>query len=109
MEEVIIMQLTGLILIVVSIPLIYGKIKPNRWYWFRTPATLSDEQIWYKANKQTSIDMCIVWLFMIFTSMFFEKYEQLFIYFPFIILWWIAIMMLRWFLLIDKMKRNKKD
>jgi len=60
MAEIIIIQLTGLVLIAVSIPLIFGKIKPNRWYGFRTPTTLSDEQIWYAANKKTSIDMSIL-------------------------------------------------
>ena len=39
------------IMILISIPLVLRKVKPNRWYGFRTPKTLSDETIWYKANR----------------------------------------------------------
>ncbi len=41
----------GLLIIGISIPLILEKIMPNKWYGFRTPKTLSDEKIWYQANK----------------------------------------------------------
>lgn len=43
--------LIPLVLIPVSIPMILEKIKPNWWYGFRTAKTLSDEKIWYPANK----------------------------------------------------------
>lgn len=43
--------LIPLVLIPVSIPMILEKIKPNWWYGFRTTKTLSDEKIWYPANK----------------------------------------------------------
>lgn len=42
--------LSGLLVVGLSIPMILGKVKPNWWYGFRTPKTLSDERIWYKAN-----------------------------------------------------------
>ena len=41
---------TGLLLAGLSIPLIRRRVKPNRFYGFRTPQTLSDERIWYDAN-----------------------------------------------------------
>jgi len=41
----------GVILVLLSIPLISGKVKKNQWYGFRTKKTLSDDTIWYKANK----------------------------------------------------------
>lgn len=37
--------------ILLSIPLILKKIKPNRVYGVRLKATLSDESIWYRANR----------------------------------------------------------
>jgi uncharacterized membrane protein len=40
----------GLLLIALSAPLIRRRVKPNRWYGFRTAKTLSDERIWYDAN-----------------------------------------------------------
>lgn len=42
--------LVGLLLAAVSAPIIRGRVKPNRWYGFRTPKTLRDERIWYAAN-----------------------------------------------------------
>jgi hypothetical protein len=33
-----------------SIPLILRKVPPNRFYGFRTPATLSSPEIWYPVN-----------------------------------------------------------
>jgi uncharacterized membrane protein len=42
--------LTGLLLIVISIPMIRGKVKPNSWYGFRIRATLDDPDVWYPAN-----------------------------------------------------------
>jgi uncharacterized membrane protein len=40
----------GLLLIVLSVPLIRGKVGPNPWYGFRVRRTLEDPVIWYKAN-----------------------------------------------------------
>ena len=40
----------GLLIVGLSIPLIRRRVKPNRLYGFRTPKTMSSEQIWYKAN-----------------------------------------------------------
>jgi hypothetical protein len=39
------------ILIVLSVPLILGKVPRNRLYGFRTAYTMSSEKIWYRANK----------------------------------------------------------
>lgn len=41
----------GVLIIVLGIPMMQEKIKPNRIYGFRTKKTLSDEKIWYAANK----------------------------------------------------------
>jgi uncharacterized membrane protein len=41
---------SGVLLTVLSIPLILRKIKPNPFYGFRTPFTLSNETYWYEVN-----------------------------------------------------------
>ena len=50
----------GLLWIGISIPLLYEKIGPNQWYGFRTRKTLSDKEIWYKANKYMGKDFVIL-------------------------------------------------
>ncbi len=44
-------MLLGLVLILISIPLVRNAIGPNRFYGFRTRKTRSSPEIWYKANK----------------------------------------------------------
>jgi uncharacterized membrane protein len=34
-----------------SIPLMMGIVPPNRVYGFKTPRTLADKSLWYKANS----------------------------------------------------------
>lgn len=36
--------------VLMAVPLALRKIPPNRWYGFRIPKTLKDENIWYDAN-----------------------------------------------------------
>jgi uncharacterized membrane protein len=43
--------LTGLLFIGIAQPMVRRRIKPNPWYGFRTPKTLSSEDIWYAANE----------------------------------------------------------
>jgi uncharacterized membrane protein len=43
--------LEGLVLMLVSRPMIQRRIRPNRFYGFRTPKTLSSPDIWYPANE----------------------------------------------------------
>ncbi len=45
---------TGLLLVGLSIPLLLRRVKPNGWYGFRVPKTLSDERIWYESNAYTA-------------------------------------------------------
>jgi uncharacterized membrane protein len=42
---------SGLLLILVSLPLLWGKIPPNPLYGFRVRATLENPAIWYPANR----------------------------------------------------------
>lgn len=41
----------ALLMVGLGVPLILGKVERNRWYGFRTPATLSSDEIWYPANR----------------------------------------------------------
>jgi uncharacterized membrane protein len=41
----------SLLLIVLAIPMILGRVKPNGWYGFRIPMTLEQGHIWYPANR----------------------------------------------------------
>ena len=47
----------GVLLVALGIPLAVGRIGPNRWYGFRLPATLRDQQIWYAANARAGRDL----------------------------------------------------
>jgi uncharacterized membrane protein len=40
----------GALLVGLSIPLVRRRVKPNPWYGFRTPRSMSSERIWYEAN-----------------------------------------------------------
>lgn len=51
MNYLIIAYVVPAIVILVSIPMILGKVPPNRLYGFRTPKTLSSPDIWYPANR----------------------------------------------------------
>ena len=42
---------SGLVLAVVSVPLILGRIPPNGWYGFRVRKTMEHPEIWYPVNK----------------------------------------------------------
>lgn len=64
-------------IIVISIPLILEKVKPNGLYGFRTYKTLSDETIWYKANKFLGCSLVFAGLISILLMLLKEYYPQL--------------------------------
>ena len=41
----------GILLIIVSLPLLLEKVKPNPFYSFRVPGTLENPTSWYAVNK----------------------------------------------------------
>src|SRR6058998_2243408 len=49
----------GVLLIAISLPMIYDKIPPNRFYGFRTPRTLSDPNVWYPANRVAGRNLAV--------------------------------------------------
>ena len=40
-----------LLILLLSVPMILGKVPPNGAYGFRTPKTLSSPDVWYPANR----------------------------------------------------------
>ncbi|MCC6994146.1 MAG: SdpI family protein [Deltaproteobacteria bacterium] len=52
----------GLLFILISIPLILGKVGPNNFYGFRTKKTMADRKIWFAANKVMGIDLVVAGL-----------------------------------------------
>lgn len=42
---------SGILLAVLSVPLILARIAPNPWYGFRVRRTLADPSVWYAANR----------------------------------------------------------
>ena len=72
------MSLIGLLFIILSLPLIYKKIKPNRWYGFRTEKTLSDERIWYEANRIAGYDLLIAGIAIVVGSVLISILSKLF-------------------------------
>jgi uncharacterized membrane protein len=49
----------GVLLVVLSIPLILNKIKPNLWYGFRVVKTINNPEIWYKANHYAGVRLAV--------------------------------------------------
>jgi len=60
----------GTLEIIMGIPLLLEKIKPNTLYGFRTPKTRSSDEIWYKANKYFGRDFLIVGIIITICSLF---------------------------------------
>src|SRR3954470_14214204 len=56
--------LFGLLLIVIGWPMAARRIRPNRWYGLRIPATFADEKVWYEANAVTGRDMMALGAFL---------------------------------------------
>lgn len=49
----------GLVLVIVGAPLLRGWIPRNRWAGFRVRRTLSNDRIWYEANRVAGRDVMI--------------------------------------------------
>ena len=47
----------GVLEIILGLPLMYKKIKPNNFYGFRMKKTLSNEKLWYETNKFMGRDL----------------------------------------------------
>jgi hypothetical protein len=56
------MEAVGPVLIVLSIPLMFGWVPRNRLYGFRVPATLRDDEVWYAINARSARQFCALGL-----------------------------------------------
>ncbi|OLC50058.1 MAG: hypothetical protein AUH43_06155 [Acidobacteria bacterium 13_1_40CM_65_14] len=59
---------TGIVLILLAVPLLFRWIGPNGLYGLRIPATFADEWVWYEANAKSARDMCILGVVLIVLS-----------------------------------------
>ena len=50
---------SGILLVLVGIPLMLRKVPPNWAYGVRLEATLSDDSVWYAVNAQAGRDLVI--------------------------------------------------
>jgi uncharacterized membrane protein len=57
--KLVILCMVPVLTIALSIPMVLGKIPPNRFYGFRTRKTLSNPEIWYRANRAAGIDLIV--------------------------------------------------
>jgi uncharacterized membrane protein len=62
--------LTGTLEILLGLPLMFDKIKPNWLFGFRTLSTVSNEEIWYKINRQVGKDFIIAGIILILGILF---------------------------------------
>lgn len=60
--------IVGVVYIGLGIPLLLGRIPPNRLYGCRTRKTLSDVEIWYAVNRVTGRDLIIGGIAVIVTA-----------------------------------------
>jgi uncharacterized membrane protein len=59
---------TGIVLILIALPLLFRRIGPNGIYGLRIPATFADEWVWYEANARSARDMCVLGVVLIVLS-----------------------------------------
>ena len=52
--------LAGILLIGLGWPMAARRVRPNRWYGLRIPATFADERVWYDANAVAGRDMVVL-------------------------------------------------
>ena len=65
LRSLVLMLAAPVALILVAIPLILEKIPRNRFYGFRTPYTMSSDEVWFRANRISGVAFLIagiVWL-----------------------------------------------
>jgi len=56
----IVFLLAGAVLVAAGVPLLLGRVRPNPWYGCRSERTLSDEALWYRANRALGRGLVIV-------------------------------------------------
>jgi uncharacterized membrane protein len=60
----------GVVFVGLAMPLVNRRVRPNKLYGLRVPATFADEWVWYEANARTGRDMLYVGLLQIAAALF---------------------------------------
>lgn len=47
----IVMLAAGLVVILGALPMALGRLRPNHWYGYRTPASLASKDVWDQTNR----------------------------------------------------------
>ena len=68
--------LSGGLFVGLALPLVAKRVKPNGWYGFRVKQTLSDTQIWYKANKAAGVGLLVAGTTIIITALICSLLQQ---------------------------------
>ena len=50
----------GLLFVILGLPMALRRVPRNRFYGFRTPATLADDRVWYPANARSGVDLVVL-------------------------------------------------
>ena len=75
---IIITVLIGILYIIIGVPLLFEKVKPNWLYGFRLPKTLSNDEIWYKSNKYVGREFIVAGIVVVFGSLFLLVFKSSF-------------------------------
>ncbi len=102
----------GAILILLGIPLLLDKIKPNWFYGFRLPSIVRNKDIWYKINKQAGRDfiiagvVIIIGMFILLTLKSYFTINQLIIISLLLVNIPLIIIIIRGLVLLKKLKNQ---
>jgi len=55
----VVLLVAGVVLMAVALPLVRGRVPPNRFYGVRVPTTLANERAWYSANARVGRDFIV--------------------------------------------------
>jgi uncharacterized membrane protein len=100
----------GVVLIVLGIPLLLEKVKPNWFYGFRTPTIVKNKDLWYTVNKQVGKEFIISGIILMIGSIYMIIFQpiltsiQLIIILLMILQLSLVFIIIRGFLLLKRLK-----
>ena len=59
------MEALGILLVLVSIPLVLRRVPPNHFYGFRVPATHRNRSVWYDVNAAAGWEFILLGVVMV--------------------------------------------
>ena len=73
MSPTVLFPAAGVLLVVLGWPLATRRVRPNRWYGLRVPATFADTRVWYDANAITGRDLMACGVALLLVSLFLSR------------------------------------